>query len=367
MAQNYEIEVQAQPSIYAPQERTMRIYFSEPEKGMDQHTGMLLLLAGYGGNATSNVFEKMRQQFADDYNLLTVQCDYFGYEYMQNNIRTVITQEMLEAVLTDAERELLQLNYDKYEHILKGKIFDQVVDLDETPEYFNDMGLMQAMDNLRAAKVVLDIAKDNGYQVNPCRVYAYGFSHGAYLAYLCNALWPEVFTAIIDNSAYLNPYYLGMPREVIRMEDGLRIDQSISYKALEYIQDEEILSLPQLYQQFENQAQIISYVGEKDHMTSPEDKKAFLNQVEHTKVEMVTQSRVDKVCFHNTDHGMGADFVELFRYTYAKYLAADTKKKRNKKAALEYHTVEYETSKFRYMVSWEDGIPVLTRVPKDYF
>lgn len=365
MAQNYEIEVQAQPSIYAPQERTMRIYFSEPEKGMDQNTGMLLLLAGYGGNATSNVFAKMRRQFADDYNLLTVQCDYFGYEYMQNNIRTEITQEMLEDVLTDAERELLQLDYDKYEHILKGKIFRQIVELDETPEHFNDMGLMQAMDNLRAVKVVMDIAKDNGYEVHPDRVYAYGFSHGAYLAYLCNVFWPERFTAIIDNSAYLSPYYLEVPRKVICMEAGLRIDQIISYKALEYIQDEEILSLPQLYQQFENQAQIISYVGEKDHMTSPEDKKAFLNQVENAKFEMVTQSRVDKVCFHNTDHGMGADFMELFRYTYAKYLASDMKKKRNKKAALEYRTVEYETSKFRYMVSWEEGIPVLTRVPKD--
>ena len=85
MAKTYELEIQAQLSVYEPKERTMMMYFAEPEDGVNQDTGILLLLAGYGGNAKSRVFEKMRTAFADAYNLLTVQCDYFGYEYMQNN------------------------------------------------------------------------------------------------------------------------------------------------------------------------------------------------------------------------------------------------------------------------------------------
>lgn len=363
MEHAYEIEVLAQPSIYSPQERTMKIYFSEPKNGIDQNTGLLLIIAGYGGNARSNVYSKMRRQFADDYNLLTVQCDYFGYEYMQNNTPIEITKYMLESVLTDAELELLQLDYDKFSHILKGKEFQQIVELDETPDHFNDMGLMQAMDNLRAVKVVTDIAENNGYMLNPYRIYAYGFSHGAYLAYLCNAFCPQRFTAIIDNSAYLTPFFLTAQRETTMMEDGLHIDLIYRYKAKDIIQDVEILSLPRVYQQFKNEAKIICYVGENDHMTALEKKKEFLNEVENTKVEVVTQSRVDRICFYSTKHGMSADFVELFRYTYAKYLTQDGKKRKSEKV-ITYDNVEYETDMFRYIVSWEDGIPILLRVAK---
>ena len=29
------------------------------------------------------IFIKMRNKFADEYNLVTIQCDYFGWEFMQ--------------------------------------------------------------------------------------------------------------------------------------------------------------------------------------------------------------------------------------------------------------------------------------------
>ena len=359
MAENYEMEIIAQPNIYTNKNRTIKLFFSEPEKGADKDTGMLLLLAGYGGSATSNVYAKMRRLFSDEYNLFTVQCDYFGYEYMQNSNPKVISTEMIKNTLSDAELDLLQRDYDKYSHILSGKIFFQNVDLNETRDSFNDMGLMQAIDNLRAMKVVIDIVESNGYKVNPNRVYAYGFSHGAYLAYLCNAFCPKMFTAIIDNSSYLTPYYLDHFRESAGLKDGIRIDQIISYKASEFLQDFEILNLPYLYEQFSNQSQIICFAGENDHMTPLEKKKDFLNHVEHTIVETITNSRIDKVCFHSTFHGMGADFVELFNYAYGKYLVSEKIKNKNRKAKFKYENVKYNTSTFHYEVRWENGIPML--------
>lgn len=159
MANSYETEVQAQPSIYLPKERTMKIAFSEPEAGVDEETGILLIIAGYGGQLSSNVYTKMRNQFADDYNLMTVQCDYFGYQYMGSDYPVVVDDELLKSSLSAAELDLLNRDYERYRHILQGKVFTQDIELGETPSDFNDMGLMQAIDNARVVKILLDIIK----------------------------------------------------------------------------------------------------------------------------------------------------------------------------------------------------------------
>lgn len=366
MAITYEIEIAAQPGIYEPQERSMKVCFAEPAQGVDKETGILLILAGYGDSMTSRVYTKMREKFADTYNLVTVQCDYFGYEYMQNDIPTEISQEMLERALSPAELDLLALDYEKYAHILKGKIFKQNVELRETKAKFNDMGLMQAMDNLRAVKVVMDILKDNAYVLNENRIYAYGFSHGAYLAYLCNALWRGGFTGIIDNSAYLVPYFLNKPREVDNVEEDFMVTQNMYFKASVFVEDEQILKLPFLYEAFENQAAILCIAGENDHMTPLEEKKEFLSQVEHAKVETITKYRVDRVNFFNTEHGVGADFLNLFRYAFYTFLLPNEKEREKKKEkhVISYENVRYETDLFSYEVRWEDGIPVLYREKK---
>lgn len=89
LAISYDIEVLSQNSIYNKStnvqcnSRNLKIYFSVPQNGVDENTGLLLFIAGFGGQATSNVYKKMRDNFSDKYNLVTIQCDYFGYEFMQ--------------------------------------------------------------------------------------------------------------------------------------------------------------------------------------------------------------------------------------------------------------------------------------------
>lgn len=365
----YNIEIQAQPSIYAPQERTLRICFSEPDAGVDKDTGLLLLIAGYGENISSPEYDKMREWCSNSCNLITVQCNYFGCEYMQNNIAPDITMEELQDSLSSAEFELLQRDYDRYFHILKGKTFHQKVELDETPELFNEMGLMQAIDNLRAVKVVMDIVKDNGYKLNEQRIYAYGCSQGAYLSYLCNALWPGLFTGIVDNSGFLSPYYLEHGHQQYVRDEDILIRQERIYRALEFVEDREIYSLPHLYKQFKNQADIICFAGEKDEMVSLEEKKEFISNVENAKVETITKFRIDMVLVKTTTHGLGADFVGLFRYAYGRYLLpkeAEQKKKRKKEERqIRFEDVSYDTKMFRYEVKWEEGIPMLYRFRKE--
>lgn len=43
---------------------------------MNLEASIFLFILGYGGTANSNVHKKMRCQFADKYNLVTIQCAY---------------------------------------------------------------------------------------------------------------------------------------------------------------------------------------------------------------------------------------------------------------------------------------------------
>ena len=63
MAKEYNFETYAHPSLYSKNERKYNIYFSMPDNGINLDTGMLLLIAGFGGNANSNVYKKMRITF----------------------------------------------------------------------------------------------------------------------------------------------------------------------------------------------------------------------------------------------------------------------------------------------------------------
>ena len=78
MAKEYDFSMYGHPSIYKNMERKLHVYFTEPEEGINEYTGILLLIPGFGGNSKSNVYKKMRNIFADKYNLVVVQCDYFG-------------------------------------------------------------------------------------------------------------------------------------------------------------------------------------------------------------------------------------------------------------------------------------------------
>ncbi|WP_223869599.1 DUF2920 family protein [Paenibacillus sabuli] len=105
--------------------------------------------------------------------MVTIQCDFFGWEFMQS------------------------------------------VSLNETVSNFNDMGIMQALDNITAVIIVSEFIKDNNLKFNAKKIIADGQSHGAYLAFLCNRFAPNLFSLIIDNSAWIVPAYLTLNRRII--------------------------------------------------------------------------------------------------------------------------------------------------------
>lgn len=352
MSKEYEIEVYGQISLYGQKNRKFKIYFSEPEKGVNKETGILNIIAGYGGDSNSKVYKKIRKNFADKYNLIVIQCDYLGYEFLNNknqdiilktdNIKEEISHEDLKSINGDLNK-LFKLNLKKYE-------FDAV--LKEDYDNLNDMGLVQAMDNLLSIKVVMDILEENKLDFNKRKIISYGHSHGAYLSYLCNIFAPKLFSAIIDNSAYVYPIYLEEPRTAImKYKHGYIY---YNYLISKIVFDKEIYKLNNLYSQFKNECKIISFHGENDNMITLNDKIKFLKEIDNMEVEVIDENRIDKEVFYSSNHGLDADFIKLFDYVWNKY---DLTSKKEKGV---FTNVEYKTINYKYWVNNDYGIPKLS-------
>lgn len=369
MSDKYEIEVYSQNSIYNKNndigyKRKLKVYFSTPEKGVNEETGVLLFIAGFGGEASSNIYKKMRDKFSDQYNLVTIQCDYFGYEFMQsggNLVSPDITENELKKVFSNGElneiykeghidlHKLLELG-SKYRINLEVK-----ADLSkENINNFNDMGIMQAIDNITAVLSVMNILYDNNMIFNAKRTIIYGHSHGAYLAYLCNAFSPGLFSLIIDNSAWVYPIYLsGGKRFLFEKYGELTLITFFDYFANTVINDFEILNLPYIYSTFQNNCKIICYHGIGDTLIRSDDKARFCNKVDNCIFNLITEESIDNIMFKSTSHGLASDFIEVFNYTMKNFNISF-----KKDSFIDLPTkVMIETFKNKYLIDYKDIIP----------
>ncbi|MCE5169324.1 DUF2920 family protein [Paenibacillus profundus] len=304
MENHYEFEISGHHNIYTNNPRKYNIYFSTPSAGVNEYTGILLLIPGYGGHSNSNIYRKMRTQFADEHNLVCVQCDYFGQEFMQ--------QEVLE----------------------------------ENIENFNDMSFMQAIDNINAVLFVVSILKKQSLTINYGKVILYGQSHGAYLSYLCNAFAPDLFTMLIDNSSYLYPIYLLSNRN---LQVGNKVS-NFHYIAADYPKENEIFYLPVLYSKFKNQCKIVSYNGSDDPMVPWDSKAKFCQNIHQCHFELITADKIDGLMFKSTAHGLGADFIYLFNHTLVHH---DDLERKNE---LNLQTFFLQTNEHRFELNYDTDL-----------
>ena len=208
----------------------------------------------------------MRKEFANKYNLITVQCDYFGYEFMQDETK------------------------------------------EETLDNFCDMSILQAMDNIYATLYAIEYGMSKS-EINSKKIMAFGNSHGAYLAHLCN-IYSQIFTHILDNSSWIYPKYL-IHNRFISLNNKI-----LNYKYLSsqiFGTDSKFLSLNYLYNNFFNTCYIESYHGVDDKLV-PIEEKETLNNINN--FHLIKVYKADNKVFFSTTHSLGANFLELFDLFY---------------------------------------------------
>lgn len=215
---------------------------------VNENTGMLVLIPGYGGNIDSHVFRKMREVFAEQYNFITVQCDYFGNRFMDSN-----------------EPEEMRLIADM-KNIVNAEIYYRMNGF-ESEDEFNDMGLMQALDIVSTTICAIYEIINKGYVFNTNRIVLFGTSHGSYLAHLANVICPTLYTGLLDLSSYIVPYYLTHYRNLTIKTDKITwttIYEYLIMKEEKYRYNDNLYNLSFLYQNIKNKCKIIALQGTDD-------------------------------------------------------------------------------------------------------
>ena len=261
----------------------------------------------------------MRREFSDRYNLIVIQCDYFGSKFMQKPKKLMLQNKHMEYF---TKEELIKIykngsfNIENFLKIcenyeLKMKLREDLSE--ENEEEFNEMGLMQAIDNITALLAVMKKTAEDGYTLNSKKVILYGDSHGAYLCHLCNILMPNFISLIIDNSGWIYPVHINKDRRSLAVETGkTKIKVVFDYIARNIIDDHKIIDLSYLYSQYNNKAHIIAFHGENDNIVTIDAKRNFCKKIPKTVFNEVTKDNLNDFIFKNTKHGMGANFINLF-------------------------------------------------------
>ena len=350
MAKQYIMNVSGQSYFSTEAERTFPVVFTVPEQGPDENTGLCLLVAGFAGDIMANVYIKMRNQFAEDYNLIVIQCEYFGYEFM--------SKETADNLLNDLGNWFTAEEIGYYEKAIieKPVTIEKSFKLDESPDNFCEMGIFQALDNLRAIKAVQYWIAHEGYTCNTDKIIGYGHSHGAYLLYICNALFPGLFSAIIDNSAWIFPLWLVKPRILLKTwKKNVFLELKLFYQGIQFSQDKMIYLLNTYYSQTVNTCKIYSYHSEKDQLVPLADKQKLLSGIAHSVLHPIGEDDVDGEIFKDLNHGLGADFLKMFDMVYREYHLenADNGGKWNKNTIV--------TEMYEYKSGIEGGYPFISR------
>lgn len=319
MAMEYEIKFNGQPLFEKNEKRIVKMRLCEPMTGVNDKTGILVLSGGFGSKMDSNVWRKMRHMFADKYNFITLQVDYFGYCYMNHDFITMGT--------------------------MPG----------ESADCYNEMGPIQAMDHLRAICAVIDIEKRNDNIIDTGKILFFGHSHGAYLAYLCNAFAPKLFSVIIENSAYLFPYYIDRARK-IQYYAGEELKEIYHYYIEDKVEDRCIYDLKYLYQRFHNTAQILSFHGTEDSMVTYDMKREFLQGVDNSILHQISSENSDNLVFGSATHSLDTNFFAFFGLVSSKYDLQNPLV-----TGGEFSKRVFRTPSFKYRIVMEEEYPIMYR------
>lgn len=313
MATEYSFSMEGQPYFNSNCHRSIEVFYTEPDSGINSSTGILLLISGFEGDTSANVYKKMRMEFSEQQNLVVVQCDYLGFQFMGSKTMSEVHKKM------QSLAEEINENTENREQLM-AKGMKTNLEQNETLDNFCELGIFQALDNLKAVKKIIEFIERRGLTFDYNRIIAYGYSHGAYLALLCNALMPNLFSGIIDNSGWIYPVYLYRPRvcsakwNVSETEQNVMLYVFVHYKGRLWIDDLEVYNLRRLYTQFDNRAKILSFHGENDGLVPLKEKANFLEKIKHAQLYVITEKDVDKKIFFNTQHGMGSNFLKLFYF-----------------------------------------------------
>ncbi len=211
MRETVNLTLEAHPDIELGRERRpLEAFLTFPEAGINEDTGIFLLIDGLGGRANSQYqSDELRPFVADTFNCVAVGVNYFGIarnevlnitpEFLYNFNRIYGLNLSLESF------KLVQGEDDIYRVIAEAVIGRGITSVDvrcqptlETGRgEYQSWGFLPAIDCLQVVGEVLKT-----YPLNPGRIMAYGSGYGGYIALLLGKFAPHTFSVIMERGAY---------------------------------------------------------------------------------------------------------------------------------------------------------------------
>lgn len=211
MRETINLTIEPHPDIELGRERRpLEAFLTFPEGGINEETGIFLLIDGFGGRANSSYqSEELRPFVADAFNCVAVGVNYFG---IARNEVLNITPEFLYNFnriygleLSRESFNLVQSEDDIYRVIAEAVIGRGITSVDvrcqptlETGKgEYQSWGFLPAIDCLQVLGEVL-----KNYPLNSSRIMAYGSGYGGYIALLLGKFAPHTFSMIMERGAY---------------------------------------------------------------------------------------------------------------------------------------------------------------------
>lgn len=210
MSKKINISFPAHPDIELGWKRNMLEAFLDLPEKIDDNTGLIVFIDGWGGFANSTYqSNKLRPYLADKYNCIAAGINYFGIyrgtelvlkEEFFHNVRRIYGINLSLDSFKNARTTMEVYSTIATEVLKKGctslDIRCQPTLVTGNNEY-QSWGLLPAIDNLC---VVGEILKR--YPINSHRIVAYGSSYGGYIALLMGKYSPNTFSVIIDKAGF---------------------------------------------------------------------------------------------------------------------------------------------------------------------
>lgn len=316
-------------------------YASIPISGINNETGVILSIPGFGSTADSEYYlEKLNPYLANKYNCVVVSLNYFGiFRSTQFKLDHIFIENMEKTYQIPAnywdhiksEKELLL----KAIQVLESKGMEtldprcQILKLTLRDEY-QSFGFLPAIDCL----TVLGDVLRRFPQINKQKIIAYGSSYGGYIAMLCGKFAPDTFSVIIDNSGFSRAemnYIVG--REILVNDYVQRVSWNNKIYTIPFafnnpwtIMDETsptyfgdskklIRSLLVREHRTSSKTRYYMFHCESDDIASVEDKDnvaSLLENYNQTYYKRITAKDIDGVLFKKYGHAMDASLRKLF-------------------------------------------------------
>lgn len=317
---------------------SIRYWITLPAGGVDQQTGLVVLIHGYGQSGDDEYARKFRAFISDRFNCGVVTLRYYGSSsYANVSLRpapdfflklkehhgiTVGRSENLSSnqIIGGTMSALMQRGIERL-HV-------ECILLTETDEY-HSFGVLPAIDTLTVVNDVL-----HRYPLDKKRLFAIGSSYGGFIVEMILKLAPNTFRMLIDNSGFTSAdedqtglYGAGLTRI-----SGVGIatlatrrwsaDPASPYYFSKSCRDIRNMLNPEHVGKSETQ--LYCYHSARDTLIPAAHKRA-LTDIYRGKVPyeqtMVEETDIDGHLFKTLEHGMQASLRGLFEASYDRYSA----------------------------------------------